>query len=61
MSLVQGTGSFSLQEHFYSLAKAEKRLPPCLTLQIWDNDHFTPDDFIGKGKFKDMKGEGTKS
>ena len=35
------------KEHFYNLTKAEKRLPPILTMQIWDNDLFTPDDFLG--------------
>ena len=35
------------KEHFYSLTKAEKRLPPILTMQIWDNDLFSPDDFLG--------------
>ena len=36
-----------LQEHFYSLDKTEMHLPPRLTIQIWDNDLFNPDDFIG--------------
>ena len=35
------------KEHFYSLMKAERRLPPILTMQVWDNDIFTPDDVIG--------------
>ena len=34
--------------HFYSLAKKDDQLPPKFTMQIWDNDHFTPDDFIGE-------------
>ena len=35
------------KEHFYNLTKTEKRLPPILTMQIWDNDLFSPDDFLG--------------
>lgn len=35
------------KEHFYNLTKTEKRLPPILTVQIWDNDLFSPDDFLG--------------
>jgi myoferlin len=33
--------------HFYSLGKEEVRLPPILTLQVWDNDIFSRDDYIG--------------
>ncbi len=33
--------------HFYSLTEKEDRLPPKLTMQIWDSDLFTPNDFIG--------------
>ena len=36
------------KEHFYSLTKTERHLPPILTMQVWDNDLFNPDDFIGK-------------
>ncbi|KAL5471556.1 hypothetical protein EMCRGX_G029681 [Ephydatia muelleri] len=35
------------KEHFYSLDKSETHLPPVLTMQVWDNDLFSPDDFIG--------------
>ena len=35
------------KEHFYSLTKSERRLPPILTMQVWDNDLFSPDDFLG--------------
>ena len=38
------------QEHLYSLTTTEKRLFPRLTLQVWDNDCFTPDDFLGERK-----------
>ena len=34
----------------YSLTTTEKRLFPRLTLQVWDNDCFTPDDFLGERK-----------
>lgn len=33
--------------HFWSLDTTEERLPPRLVVQIWDNDTFNPDDFIG--------------
>jgi hypothetical protein len=36
------------KEHFYSLDKTEMHLPPRFTLQVWDNDLFSPDDFLGK-------------
>ena len=36
------------KEHFHSLTKTERHLPPILTIQIWDNDLFNPDDFIGE-------------
>lgn len=37
-----------LQEHFWSMDKVETKLPPKLTIQIWDNDKFSFDDFLGK-------------
>lgn len=42
--------SFSpcLQEHFWSTDKAETKLAPKMTLQIWDNDKFSFDDYLGK-------------
>ena len=36
------------KQHFYSLNKTEVHVPPRLTLQVWDNDLFSPDDFIGE-------------
>ncbi|XP_064383023.1 myoferlin-like isoform X2 [Halichondria panicea] len=39
------------KEHFYSLTKTERHLPPILTMQIWDNDLFSPDDFLGTVDF----------
>ncbi|KAF7643085.1 hypothetical protein LDENG_00245220, partial [Lucifuga dentata] len=35
------------KEHFWSLDKAETKLSPKLTLQIWDNDKFSFDDYLG--------------
>jgi hypothetical protein len=39
------------KQHFYSLTKTEVHVPPRLTLQVWDNDLFSPDDFIGTVDF----------
>ncbi|VEL34866.1 unnamed protein product [Protopolystoma xenopodis] len=35
------------KEHFWSLDETEQRIPPSLIIQIWDNDSFSPDDFLG--------------
>ncbi|XP_033757648.1 myoferlin-like isoform X3 [Pecten maximus] len=35
------------KEHFWSLDETEQRLPPNLVMQIWDNDKFSMDDFLG--------------
>ncbi|XP_066536467.1 dysferlin isoform X2 [Hoplias malabaricus] len=35
------------KEHFWSLDKAERKLPPKLIIQIWDNDKFSFDDYLG--------------
>ena len=35
------------KEHFWSLDETETREPPVLCIQIWDNDKFSPDDFLG--------------
>ncbi|XP_048091688.1 dysferlin [Alosa alosa] len=35
------------KEHFWSLDKAEAKLPPKITIQIWDNDKFSFDDYLG--------------
>lgn len=37
----------SKKEHFWSLDKSEFRIPPKLTVQIWDNDKFSLDDYLG--------------
>ena len=36
------------KEHFFSLDKHEEKHPVTFQVQIWDNDIFTPDDFLGK-------------
>nr|CAH8853864.1 unnamed protein product [Trichobilharzia regenti] len=35
------------KEHFWSMDVTEQRVRPQLVLQIWDNDLFSPDDFLG--------------
>lgn len=35
------------KEHFWSLDETENREPPVLMVQIWDNDKFSADDFLG--------------
>lgn len=39
---------FIEQERFWSLDKSEFRIPPKLIVQIWDNDKFSLDDYLGK-------------
>ncbi|KAG8453260.1 hypothetical protein GDO86_000043 [Hymenochirus boettgeri] len=39
--------SVSKKEHFWSLDKTESKIPPNLVLQIWDNDKFSFDDYLG--------------
>jgi len=35
------------KEHFWSLDETEEKAKPKLRLQIWENDTFSSDDFIG--------------
>ncbi|XP_014671407.1 PREDICTED: dysferlin-like [Priapulus caudatus] len=35
------------KEHFWNLDETETRLPPQFIVQIWDNDKFSIDDFLG--------------
>ncbi|NXC50053.1 MYOF protein, partial [Penelope pileata] len=35
------------KEHFWSLDETVQKLPPKLILQVWDNDKFSADDFLG--------------
>ncbi|XP_054605025.1 myoferlin isoform X1 [Nothobranchius furzeri] len=37
----------SKKEHFWSLDKTEFRIPPRLIVQLWDNDKFSLDDYLG--------------
>ncbi|KAJ8418235.1 hypothetical protein AAFF_G00139440 [Aldrovandia affinis] len=37
----------SKKEHFWSLDKTEFRTPPRLIIQVWDNDKFSLDDYLG--------------
>nr|XP_019938680.1 PREDICTED: myoferlin-like isoform X3 [Paralichthys olivaceus] len=37
----------SKKEHFWSLDQTEFRIPPKLIVQIWDNDKFSLDDYLG--------------
>ncbi|EDO28302.1 predicted protein, partial [Nematostella vectensis] len=36
------------KRHIWSLDTTEERFPPRLIIQIWDNDIFSPDDFLGQ-------------
>ena len=36
------------KQNFWNLDKEELQLPPVLNLQIWDNDKFSLDDFLGE-------------
>ncbi|CAF4424975.1 unnamed protein product, partial [Adineta steineri] len=35
------------KEYFWSYDNTELKLPPILNVQIWDNDKFSSDDFLG--------------
>ncbi|KAM8859827.1 myoferlin isoform 4-T4 [Spinachia spinachia] len=37
----------SKKEHIWNLDKTELRIPPKLIIQIWDNDKFSLDDYLG--------------
>ncbi|XP_041865734.1 myoferlin isoform X2 [Melanotaenia boesemani] len=37
----------SRKEHFWNLNKTEFKIPPKLIIQIWDNDKFSLDDYLG--------------
>ncbi|KAG5267056.1 hypothetical protein AALO_G00239370 [Alosa alosa] len=37
----------SKKEHFWNLDKTQLRIPPKLIIQIWDNDKFSLDDYLG--------------
>lgn len=35
------------KKSFYEKYDTEIKIPPLMNLQIWDNDSFSPDDFLG--------------
>ncbi|XP_066428949.1 dysferlin isoform X5 [Eleutherodactylus coqui] len=39
--------SVSKKEHFWSIDRTENKISPNLILQIWDNDKFSFDDYLG--------------
>uniref|UniRef100_A0A8C2TRW6 Dysferlin n=1 Tax=Coturnix japonica TaxID=93934 RepID=A0A8C2TRW6_COTJA len=42
------------KEHFWSLDKTENKISPQLIFQIWDNDKFSFDDYLGKSEGMDL-------
>lgn len=46
---------FMSQEYFWNLDKTEFRIPPRLVIQIWDNDKFSLDDYLGRSWNKMFK------
>ena len=40
------------KEHFWKIDATETHLEPELVVQVWDNDIFLPEDFIGTAEFK---------
>jgi len=43
--------SVKKKEYFWSYDATELTIPPILNLQVWDNDKFSADDFLGKNFF----------
>lgn len=50
------------QDYIWSLDPMVMKFPPRLIIQVWDNDIFSPDDFLGKvlewGRDAGMPGQG---
>lgn len=42
-----GEFDFIFQANFFSWDESEEKVPSRLTLQVWDADAFSADDFIG--------------
>lgn len=40
----------SKKESMFSWDETEYKIPPRLTMQVWDADHFSADDFLGEDK-----------
>lgn len=40
----------SKKESMFSWDETEYKIPPRLTMQVWDADHFSADDFLGKNR-----------
>ena len=38
----------SEKEHLWSLSKSETRYPPVFNVQAWDQDFFSPNDYISE-------------
>ena len=36
------------KEHFFSLDETETRLPPRLTVQLWDSEFIGPNQYLGE-------------
>jgi len=43
------------KEHFWSLDMTETKVPPVMVIQLWDNDKFSADDFLGNSRLTEVK------
>lgn len=41
--------STTIQDYIWSLDPTSTKFPARLIIQVWDNDTFTSDDFLGEG------------
>jgi hypothetical protein len=46
--VAEGLAVIKKKEHPWSFDETEVKIPLQLNLQIWDNDKFSPDDFLGQ-------------